>query len=276
MRLVVGLLAGCGRVGFDVPAPNPCWAQWLAHDVTIDDVRRVDELGDGQTEDPSLAPGGLEMFFMFTTQLRTATRASTRSPWIAQPVIDSLRSDGGEERLTLVLDGSAVFGSDRTGSAQADLWFTMRDADGSFASPEQATTAALNTPGTEKNPELSPDGRTLFYAAPSPPRIMQSVREGVFLAPTVVIDPAPLRAADPTVSPDQRVVVFSAAAFASPDFDLYFATRGSPGEPFGPPILIDGVNSLAIEVDAELSEDGCELYYRRDTEGIHVATLVAP
>jgi hypothetical protein len=76
--------------------------------------------------------------------------------------------------------------------------------------------------------------------------------------------------ADPTVSADELVIVFSNAS------DMFYATRTTASDPFGAPVPLAQLNTAVIENDPELSSEGCELYFRSprvSISDIYVATV---
>jgi hypothetical protein len=80
-----------------------------------------------------------------------------------------------------------------------------------------------------------------------------------------VINDATASDADPAVSRDERVLVFSSGRLtgllATGRTNLWYATRGDPGADFGAPRPIPGVNGNEEDGDPRLSDDGCTLYF---------------
>ena len=89
-------------------------------------------------------------------------------------------------------------------------------------------------------------------------------QRNVMLEPTA-LQQVPLSvspAADPTLSPDERVLIISTVASGASSTDLYYATRTTRDDDFRVIGPVPGVNvATQSEGDAELSSDGCELYF---------------
>lgn len=246
----------------------------MAGDVAFDSVRRITELVIGTTQaDPSISLDGKELFFVSDDDLFLASRTSMAEPWTLVRRVDELNSASLDGRLSLAADGYAVFLSNRPPSMMMDIWSTMRGSDGVFAPPTQTEVVALNTANNDQNPDLSPDGITLWYSRAGG-MIHRSTRPpgGSFAAATVVTELQVLfNAVDPTVSPDQLVAVFSASQTGI--LDLWYATRATVTDPFGNQMPVPEINTALTEVDGDLAANGCELYFSRGLDEMWVATL---
>jgi Tol biopolymer transport system component len=79
-------------------------------------------------------------------------------------LVAELNSASAEQRLTIRKDArEAFFFSDRPGSAVTDLWTSSReDRDAAWGTP---TKLSINSAGTDAQPTLSRDGRTLVFAS---------------------------------------------------------------------------------------------------------------
>lgn len=119
------------------------------------------------------------------------------------------------------------------------------------------------------DPELSADGLRLYYAwhpAGGSQQIFVAERPSrsePFAAGVEVegVDSGQADA-DPTLSADERVIVFASMRPGGlGDSDLWYARRSSRGVAFDPPQLVPNINSAASDGEAFLSADGCELYF---------------
>jgi Tol biopolymer transport system component len=169
----------------------------------------------------------------------------------------------------------AVMASSRTGTeGNSDLWLATRTLKTLPFGPFEAADGLpnINTGAEELDPELSADGLHLYLTEGNPRRIAISVRSntnGNFGSPQ---DVAGLFSdagdADPSVSPDELVIVFSSRRNGSSTDELWYATRASKTAAFGTPALVPAINSGGNdEADPALSPDGCRLYFASDRGG---------
>ena len=95
------------------------------------------------------------------------------------------------------------------------------------------------------------------------------------MAIPVVGDPA--GDADPTLTADERVLVFSSNRNGGAGgTDLWYSVRAERDRPFSTPVLVPNVNSTTNDGDPHLSEDGCRLYLASDRQNdfdIYQSTL---
>jgi Tol biopolymer transport system component len=71
--------------------------------------------------------------------------------------------------------------------------------------------------------------------------------------------------ADPALSLDERVIVFSSARGGSlGGGNLWYAVRLSTTQAFGMPKEVPDLNTAANDGDPWLSDDGCRLYFASD------------
>ena len=186
------------------------------------------------------------------------------------------------ETLTPNLDGLTAFlASDRPGSAGAwDIWIGTR---ASAADPWQSSAfqpiVALGTAESQNDPCPSADGLELFFTTRNLPggsggqdlaRATRADPTAAFGAPQALAQVnAPGNDADPTLSPDGRVLVFassSARSGASGGVDLWYATRKDGASPFSTPQPL-AVNTGDNEGEPLITPDGLELYFASDRPG---------
>lgn len=122
------------------------------------------------------------------------------------------------------------------------------------------------------DPHVSADDRRLYFAAAGAQdqRLLMATRPGKdepFGAPSaeafVHVDVPGIREADPSLPANELVLIFARAGGGVGGSDLWFAARASVDEPFGPPLLLPGVNTVDNEASAHVSSDGCELFFAR-------------
>ena len=250
-----------------------CWAAWLSGTIVLAPPTIVDELSSiGADSNPSLADGDRTIFLtragVTGNDIFSAERASSTARFSLPQLVIELASVAGDSRVTVSMDGKVgVLASERTGGAGAsDLWYTTRNpGQGTFTLPTQQLVGSLLDADPQLDPELSANGLVVYYShAPGMiQHLMFATRAATidaFGAPDVIslTGTMPLQA-DPTLSPDQRVLVF-ASGTSSADTDLYYATRASSTAQFGAAKLLD-INSASPDSDPELTSDGCTLFF---------------
>lgn len=185
----------------------------------------------------------------------------------------AMNSPEGDTKAALTADGLRYVMSVSEGQAAVLYTATRKTVLNAF------DPRILLSPGLQPNaepgalyfdPHLS-DGGERLYAAPNQGGTQRLVVwervAGAYVAPG--LDPFPKvhelpgSAADPTLSADERVLVFGYRAMGAEDTDLWYATRGSPGEVFSAPMPLDALNTADHEGSPHLSHDGCELFFSR-------------
>jgi hypothetical protein len=277
LALALALAIACGRIDFaaidaamssEVDADpdaqaSGCWSAWFARTVELVGLRRVDEVLGASAGDPSLAEDDLRLYVWGSgPDLYTATRASRAAAWTAVTPVAELNSPSIEHRVSLSADGlDAVFNSDRGGNF--DLWAATRaSVTVPFEPPTATNLAGL---ADDYDPELSSDGLRLYFARTEGVRRIvvatRPARDQPFADPVVLTELGePTH--DPSLSPDERVIVYSRTVGA--DRSVHYATRARMDDPFESPTLIPIPSSIAGTrmFDPEVSQDGCELLFR--------------
>ncbi|MEZ4365147.1 MAG: hypothetical protein R2939_02525 [Kofleriaceae bacterium] len=235
--LVLGVVLGCGRVGFEPTATATDDAPVGTADGRADAGASVDAtctLGPLAGPTPIAEvnlPGSVEW-----------------GAWI---------SDDGLELL---------FGSDRAGGAGgSDLYQARRASTDVIFDPPVALTA-LNAAGNDDNPLVSADGLTIWFDRDL--TLMTATRpspDAAFGAPTV---------AGLTTVGDEYAIDLSADGLilvATSDrlgtTDLFLATRASTAAPFGVTTQLAGLNGPGFECCPTLSPDGQMLVYTSSSVG---------
>jgi Tol biopolymer transport system component len=281
--LVCAATGTCERTDVDAGVDSPpltggCWGAWLDGTAQLETPAIITQVSSTFAEgNVSLANDDLAIYFsrppiIGSNDIYAATRASPTGAFSMPVEVDELSTLSVDGRLTLSADGSfGVLASDRAGGAGgSDLWSTSREG-GTFTTPSQKAVEDLATPANQFDPELSPDGLTLYYSQSTLPGqdLVVARRATVadkFAAPEVVaIAGAAAVFADPTISPDGRVIVFASGA-SSNDLDLYVATRTSVKATFGAAKRL-AINSPQIDADPELAQDGCTLLFSSNRAG---------
>jgi Tol biopolymer transport system component len=259
----------------DAPAGG-CLARWRDGTVMLGDPAQLAALGSSASDrDPYVSPDELTIYFSSDrngaqgTDVYAATRASIAASFAAPQRRSDLSSALTDSRFSTTSDELVgVVASDRTGTeGSTDLWIATRANRASpFGSFSQTGMANINTAGGELDPELAADGLRVYLAIGSPQRIAVSARSGP--AGTFGI-PQPLGEllsnagdADPSLSSDELVLLFTSRRPGGAGIgDLWYATRASSAAPFGAPVRVPSVNTIADDGDPSLSADGCRLYF---------------
>jgi Tol biopolymer transport system component len=101
-----------------------------------------------------------------------------------------------------------------------------------------------------------------------------------FASPSIVIN-SMAGDADPYLSPDQTVLVFSSARSGGQGgIDLYYTVRAHVSDPWGQQVAVLGANTSDNDGDPVVSRDGCTLLLSsdrdkgNDTFGIYSTTAL--
>jgi hypothetical protein len=293
--LVLICLTGC-RFGFEarttgdgggdaidgLPGPDvafgDCWDAWRTGPLTLSPPQPVDALNTtGLDGDPFLSTDALTIYFSRGVgtggDFYVATRPDRYSPFAGAAPITELNTLGDETKLTLTSDGRLAFWStNRTGSMGFDIWEASRSsATEMFGAPVQTSLGQINDNANQFDPHVSGDGLRLYVAPQSAPNqfIQFATRMTTadnFGTPVMVSDLGANRSADPTLSPDELVIVYSARQSAADVLTIWYATRPDTGAAFSGAQRIASLSDGTIhDQDPAVSFDGCELYFSRHT-----------
>jgi Tol biopolymer transport system component len=243
-----------------------------------------------EDHDPWISPDGRLLYFSrnpgvngLNTDIYAATRGSTALEFLTAGPVVNLDTPADESRAAVGGDDKLlVFSSNRgTAGSPFQIFVSKRtaatDPFGSPAAQDQALVASVNTGGNGYfDPFLSPDGLHLYLAplVAGKQQIALATRAaGQNFGPAAalrVINSSTSSDADPALSPDELILVFTSLRAAGAGLggsNLWYATRQNATDDFSPPQLIPGVNSNVQEGDPMLSADGCELYFASNRAG---------
>ena len=285
----------------DAPHDGPltsatCLSKWYASTIDFDMPVRLTTVSTTSMErDPYLASDEHTIYFssdragsMGGADIYTATRtALTDSFGAATAYAPANSTDGYEGKMAMTFDGLELVVSSSRGGGQggADVWLATRTAVNlAFSAMSETLLGSVDDATAQYDSVLSDDGLRL-YLAPSPSISSQDIalatrasRTASFSAPTLIAELVSGGNADPTLSPDERVLVFSSHSIAGSagGVDIYYATRATSSGTFGTPIhLSTAINGSGNDADPFLSRDGCRLYFSSDILGtydLYVAT----
>jgi hypothetical protein len=213
-----------------------------------------------------------------------ATRTSRADAFGTPARMTSLCTADDESKVSMTPDGLfAVIASTKAGGAGgSDLWETSRASIGqAFAALSETDLAAVDTSDDEYDPWMSGDRLRIYYAPiPSTQHLALATRATTTAPFAAGVTIAELDSgsgdADPTLSPDERVIVFSSVRAGNGDTDLWYAVRSDATVPFGTPRLVPDVNTSNMEGDPHLSADGCTLYFASDRDNGQYDLFAAP
>jgi hypothetical protein len=290
LTIVAVAVSGCGRIDFEPradgggSADNTCWPSWRAHAVAPT-VNVVPELMiGGDYLDPALTKDALGMYFASTKassvfQLYFATRTDRTQAWSMPLAVTEFVSTHDEEKLSVTADGLLGVHASNPGS-EFQLYTSERaSTTDPFGPRDNSLLANVDDQMYTFDPDLSADGLVLYYAPGSGmtqtiDRSTRASRDDPFGVAQLVLQATTgqISLADPTVSPDELVIVATISTASDPGI-LAYSTRASTSDAFGALVPIPGLNTAAQEGNGELSFDGCELFFTRDLMSIDVATV---
>ena len=287
---------------FDAPAdmkkpPEDCIQRWLDGEpsLTLTSPQQINELTSaGDDRDPWISADGLRMYFARKpgahggNDLYFASRAGKTAAFGAVTVLDNLDTADEETRASLAGNDEKLLifsGNHSVAAGQRQLFVSTRNsAMQSFPSPsapDQALVAGVNLNLATiqyLDPFLTGDGLRMYLApvaAGGPQRLALATRmaanQSFGAAATLSVVNSPEGDADPAVSTDERILVFSSHRPSGSGglgaTNLWYATRPSTAVDFSMPKLIPAVNSDQEDGDPMLSADGCELYFASTRNG---------
>jgi Tol biopolymer transport system component len=265
------------------PPPTPCVERWLAGTMQL--ATPVEVAGAGivtssDERDPFVSADGRVLYFaspdLGDLQVWFAKRDQASGPFgslqVKATLSTNLEADG---KVTITDDDLVAFVSTRrangTGGA-FDFWQASRASgfDQPFGTLSQNQLGMLNDADDQQDPHVSPDGLRLYFAAGNPQQVVVSSRIAVLAEFPPATPIANLSDgsgdADPTLTGDERVIIFTSNRNAANQSDLFYATRSERDRPFGAPLPL-AINSTFQDGDAHLSPDGCTLYFASTREG---------
>ncbi len=273
-----------------IDAQTGCLQHWLDHDLVIAAPAALpvpDGTPNGNVRDPWVSADGLRLYLSFSGDVYLATRASVSDPFPAATKLDALSPAGSEEdRPALSGDEDTIVLSSNQLAGRFEIFSSTRTTpQAGFGAANTTHLNAVNGSDVENHdPFLSTDGLRLYLApapttAPGAQYIASTSRPpgGDFgtPAPVPIINGVASIDADPALSLDERIIVFSSTRTGVGATDLWYATRPSLTENFGPPVLIPTVNGSQDDGDPFLTADGCELYFASTRGGINYALFSA-
>lgn len=280
--ILVGAI-GCGRIDFDplgdaraTDAPAPLGAFMTPVPVPGLSVVGADD------DDPVVSADGLELYFTSDraggvggSDVYRATRPSPAAAWGAPALVAELSSPNDETQPSLCCGDLVMYlGSSRAGSLGSnDIYRATRT---SLAAPWSTPTLVweLATAAYEAGAPDADELEIIFDSDRGGParelyRATRALPTDPWSSPVLIAELAGgnLKVDAQLVTP--RLLIFTSIPLSGPGyFELYTVEREGPGEPFGTPALVEGVNTSEAERDGWLSPDLRTIYFaREDTNG---------
>jgi WD40 repeat protein len=282
MRLLFTLaLVGCGRLGFtDHPGEVADGAldttprarcDWSSGPQLAGPAMLRADLSMTDTEyDPFLVPGDpLTINYAArigsSGELVTAHRPSTDAPF-ETPVLRSDLSTPDQEESALALEAGGLHGYYISGVVIYEVARTDVNAPFAVVRPlSELGTAAhfdpwpfgdgLHLAYTE---QIAGEQKLWFASRASRSDSWGNLEESPFNSMF-----ASLNVSGATLTADGLTIVFIADSGSS--FDIYYANRPSISVAFGAPVTLAAVNTPNGEYESSIRDDGCELFFTRDT-----------
>lgn len=131
--------------------------------------------------------------------------------------------------------------------------------------------AAVNAPGDDLFPVLSPDGQRLYFKSARSGKgdLYVASRTGATFgpaSPVALADSASFGEYNLALTPDELTMFFSRYTDAT-GLDVYVTTRPSIGAAFGPATVVPGLSTDVEDSPSWLSPDGCVLYLSSSRNG---------
>jgi hypothetical protein len=162
------------------------------------------------------------------------------------------------------------FNSDRGDGGDSDIWVSVRSSTGDpWGAPQEVT--ELNSPQSDSNAIVSPDGLTLWLNSgrTGETEIYVSTRQSRTQSwSTPVLVPELNTAVGDVpcaVSADLRTIIVGSKPGGA--WDLYQATRSSAAVPWGTPQPLTELNAPQDDISAWMSADGLLIYFDSERTG---------
>lgn len=259
-----------------------CLAMWMDGSVRFNPPKALDKQSSKKDSerDPWVSPDGLRLYYAFSrdnenTDIYLATRPDNKptTPFgDGQSQSNLNRDTTNDGRPALTPDEKTlVMSSDRDteGNDQFNILIVTRtDITQMFATPDDTKTMAnVNASNVDHfDPFISADGLHLYFAPSSNGQHIAVASRGDTTSAFSNVQMLGINLtgaldADPAVSNDDKILVFSSNRAIGSGTDLWYATRTDVNGSFGNPKPIPDVNSPSNDGDPMITADGCTLYF---------------
>jgi hypothetical protein len=259
----------------------PCLTRWANGTIRFGAPQALDiNSASAVDRDPFLSHDELTIFFS-SERAATATdladvfianRTAIDQPFNTPTKYAAASTPGYDSKMAMTMNQLIlVVASNQTGTkGLSDIWQATRSSTGnSFGALDESHEGAVDNTAYQLDPFITADGLHLYWAEDSPQVIEVASRGSTssnFGSPAAVAGITDTASqADPTLSEDELVIIFSSGRTGSAmGGNLWYATRARTSDTFGTPQPVPDVNTDANEGDAHLSADGCRLYFASD------------
>jgi len=218
-----------------------------------------------------LTADGLTAYFGMTyagglggPDIHRASRTSRYGAFDPPVNFTEVNTSSSEWAFVMTADGlQALLSSDRVAGVDFEILMARRtSAAVPWSVSAFAAIPAISSPAGEHDPCLSPDGLRLYFKSGKKLVVSQrATLADTFGAPSSLVANV-AEDSDPTLSPDERVLVFSSDRPGGlGGFDLWYAVRPARSAAFSAPQLVPGVNTDGHETEPLITADGSELYF---------------
>lgn len=267
-----------------VPPTGTCLQKWTQGPI-FPVPTAITEVNTAASEaDPFLTSDGRRLYFSRAGDVYVATRSGTAGAFGSVQRVDALSTATYEGKVYISDDQSRAFFARQqpSGTGGMDL-FRGAAGQGQTWSVDQLYVSSINSTAEDHDPHLSPDLLHLYWApsVSSVQTIHYATRANVSnnfasMGAITALDETG-QEADPTLTADERVIVYSSTA--SGKRRIVYATRTSVGDPFIVGGEVTGLNANQGngDFDPHITADGCTVYFASDRSGasdIYVSTML--
>jgi Tol biopolymer transport system component len=258
-----------------------CVQKWIAGPTFVAPAPLASLNTGGSENDMFVSRDELTIYFARAGDIFVASRLAIGDDFAGVNRDATLSSDQVDTKVSLSSDGlTAYLNSNRPAGGDTDVWRGTRTGIAGAFTFDQMYLAAVDTTTDEWDPHISADELRL-YLAPNNAAAQHvavatrdSRADSFGPAQTIAELASSTTDNDPTLSADERVIVF--ASNRSGNRGLWYATRADRAQPFGSPLQLVMINSAASDDGPHLSADGCRLYFassRNGSDDLYVATI---
>lgn len=234
-----------------------------------------------EDDDPTLTGDMLEIYFATLRpggpgidDIWFSTRGDVNGPWDPPAPAPGLNSAQRDQTPEVSLDGlTMMLSSTRTTFADEDVFVATR-ASRVAEWDEPVRVAEMSTPDRDVCAFVTADGHEA-YGCTGPGLVLDLVRFERDALGDPWSEPELIEALQTPgldcgawVDASKRTIAFFSDRQGPPaSTDLYVATRADVDQPFGIPMPIEGLNSLWLDDDPWISQDGRVVYFASDRPG---------
>jgi len=219
-----------------------------------------------QAYNPWLSRDELTMYFAGAGGIYVSTRPELSAPFLAPELVPGLGTFVGRPALTG--DELTIYFEYLPGGFGTRVAYSTRPSvDDPWTAPADFLGGPLST-AADGGPFVTVAGDVLYFHSQRAGDLgifrTEHLDAGWSFPVAVGGISSPYADQNPVVSDDELTIFFASDRpdpAATGGFDIWVATRRSPGDDFDPPSLVPELNSIAFEFPGWLSPDGCRLYF---------------